>query len=244
MNVSSNFLDYVDFIGHGIYEIDNITYTNSKDSLEVAYKNGIRVIEVDFLFTNDGELVLNHIWDEDGSVSYNEFMHGVINDKYTPMDLKMLFECMRKYDDLYVVIDTKEELYDNEKEIFDVYEKIVNEAYLYDVSLLDRFIVQLYNFKDYKLLNKIYNFNNKIFSVYKFSEGFDIYSVVYYCLFNDIGSIVIPYEYINDDNISRKEILFIKNKGINVFVNTVNDRDIYNELLEYGIDGVYTDFLK
>ena len=156
MNVSSNFLDYVDFIGHGIYGIDNITYTNSKDSLEVAYKNGIRVIEVDFLFTNDGELVLNHIWDEDGSVSYNEFMHGVINDKYTPMDLKMLFECMRKYDDLYVVIDTKEELYDNEKEIFDVYEKIVNEAYLYDVSLLDRFIVQLYNFKDYKLLNKIY----------------------------------------------------------------------------------------
>ena len=106
------------------------------------------------------------------------------------------------------------------------------------------FIVQLYNFEDYKLLKKIYNFDNKIFSVYKFSDGFTIEKIVYYCLMNDINSIVIPYEYINDDNINREKIKFIKSKNINIFVNTVNDYDIYNTLLDYGIDGVYTDFLK
>ena len=171
-------------------------------------------------------------------------MNNKINNIYTPMDLKDLLEYMKKYNDLYIVIDTKEDLYDNNKTIFDVYKKIVDEVISYDIKLLDRFIVQLYNFEDYKLLKKIYDFDNKIFSVYKFSDGFTIEKVVYYCLMNNIDSIVIPYEYINDENINREKIKFIKSKNINIFVNTVNDYDIYNTLLDYGIDGVYTDFLK
>ena len=244
MRAKDNDLEKVKFIGHGIYGIDNISYTNSFESLELAIKNEIKVVEVDFLFTSDGELVLNHLWNNNIDVSYNDFMNNKINDIYTPMDLKELLNYMKRYNDLYVVIDTKEDLYDNNKTIFDVYKKIVDEVILYDNKLLDRFIVQLYNFEDYKLLKKIYDFDNKIFSVYKFSDGFTIEKVVYYCLMNDIDSIVIPYEYINDDNINREKIKFIKSKNINIFVNTVNDYDIYNNLLDYGVDGVYTDFLK
>ena len=54
MRAKDNDLDSVKFIGHGIYGIDNISYTNSFESLELAIKNEIKVVEVDFLFTNDG----------------------------------------------------------------------------------------------------------------------------------------------------------------------------------------------
>ena len=68
-------------------------------------------------------------------------MNSKINNIYTPMDLKDLLEYMKKYNDLYIVIDTKEDLYDNNKTIFDVYKRIVDEVILYDNKLLDRFIV-------------------------------------------------------------------------------------------------------
>ena len=139
MRAKDNDLEKVKFIGHGIYGIDNISYTNSFESLELAIKNEIKVVEVDFLFTSDGELVLNHLWNNNIDVSYNDFMNSKINNIYTPMDLKELLNYMKRYNDLYVVIDTKEYLYDNNKTIFDVYKKIVDEVISYDIKLLDRF---------------------------------------------------------------------------------------------------------
>ena len=89
----------------------------------------------------------------------------------------------------------------------------------------------------------IYNFKNKLVTVYKMNP-LNVYYITYYCLINNIDTIVIPLWYIDDGIINEKDIRFIKSKNIKIFVHTVNDRDIYNNLLDMGIDGVYTDSLS
>ena len=234
----------VTYIGHGTYGIDGIDYTNSLESLSLGYSKGIRVIEVDFLFTSDGELVLNHYWDETGWKSYSTFLNNKINDKYTALTIDDLLVFMKGREDLYIVMDTKENEYDNNKTVYDVYREIVSKTKLYDEELLDRFIIQLYGVEDLKEVNKIYKFKNKMFTMYKLGVEFNIRSIVYYCLYNDIDSITIPYTHIMYNLITESDIRFNRSKNINVYINTINDIELYNKLLDMGVTGVYTDFLN
>lgn len=246
-NDSNNLLKTTKFIGHAFYGVDNIDYTNSKEAMEYGYENGIRIMEVDFLFTSDGDLVLNHFWENGEWESSSEFLNKKIKDKYTAMNLDLLLEYMSYYDDMYIIIDTKENEYNNSKNIIDVYREIINKVRIYDENLLDRFIPQIYDFNIYKEINKLYEFKNKIFSIYKFSINNNpnlIKFITYYCLLYDIDSIVIPYEYIQYNILNEEVISFINSKNINVFVNTINDKIIYEELINIGITGVYTDYLK
>ena len=244
LDSEKSFFKNINYIGHATYGIDNIDYTNSKESLKFGYDKGIRVMEVDFLFTSDDELVLNHYWMGNTWESSEHFLESKVNNVYTPMSLSDLLEYMDEYEDLYIIIDTKENEYDNNKSIYDVYKKIVNETLEYDSKLLDRFIVQIYGFNDLKIINDIHDFENKMFSMYKLGDRFNIASVVYYCLYNDIDSLVIPYTHIMYNLLDEKDINFIRSKGINVYVNTINDKTLYKELVKMGVTGVYTDFLN
>ena len=234
----------VTYIGHGTYGVDNLDYTNSVQGLELGYKNGIRVMEVDFLFTSDGRLVLNHYWENGIWEDSNEFLNKKIKGSYTAMDILDLLKYMEKYDDLYIVMDTKENEYNNGKSVYDVYREIVNKTREYNEKLLDKFIIQLYSYDDLKEVNKIYEFKNKMFTMYKLGERFNIYNLVYYCLRNDVSSIVIPYTYFMYNLIDEDDVRFIRSKNIDVYVNTINDYNVYNNLLDMGVSGVYTDFLN
>lgn len=55
---------------------------------------------------------------------------------------------------------------------------------------------------------------------------------------------LVNYEKDSKNNfINSIHINKIKSKNLKLYVHTVNDRDKYNEYLNIGIDGVYTDFL-
>lgn len=246
-NDNNNLLYNTKFIGHAFYGVDNIDYTNSKEAFFEGYDNGIKIMEVDFLFTSDKELILNHFWEDSVWESSNNFLNKKVMSKYTPMSLDDLLELMSYYKDVYIVIDTKESEYNNGNDLIDVYKEIINKTIEYDKNLLDRFIPQIYNFDSYKEINKLHKFKNNMFSIYKFSINNNpnlIKFITYYCLFYDIDSIVIPYEYIEYGIINKDTIEFIRSKNINVFINTINDKNIYNELINMGITGVYTDYLK
>lgn len=236
----------VNFIGHGLYGIDSVDYTNSYEALELGYSNGITVMEADFLFTLDKKLVLLHSWEDDSlferRVSYDEFMSSKLLNKYTPLDLSSLLFIMKKYSNLYIIIDTKEETNSDEYNMIDVYKEIVANCMEYDESLLDRFIVQLYDYKDYSTMSKVYPFSAYIFTIYKMNK-FSIRQIVYFCLLHHIDTIALPLNYLVDGIVTTDDISFIKKKNIKVYVNTVNDFVTYQELLEIGIDGIYTDFL-
>ena len=246
-NDNNNLLYNTKFIGHAFYGVDNIDYTNSKEAFLKGYDNGIKIMEVDFLFTSDRKLVLNHFWEDSVWESSNNFLNKKVMGKYTRMSLDDLLEFMSHYKDVYIVIDTKENEYNHGNDLIDVYKEIINKTIEYDENLLDRFIPQIYNFDSYKEINKLHKFKNNMFSIYKFSINNNpnlIKFITYYCLFYDIDSIVIPYEYIEYGIINKNTIEFIRSKNINVFINTINDKNLYNELINMGITGVYTDYLK
>ena len=246
-NDNNNLLYNTKFIGHAFYGVDNIDYTNSKEAFKKGYDNGIKIMEVDFLFTSDRKLVLNHFWEDSVWESSNDFLNKKVIGKYTSMSLDDLLELMSYYKDVYIVIDTKESEYNHGNDLIDVYKEIINKTVAYDEDLLDKFIPQIYNFDSYKEINKLYKFKNNMFSIYKFSINNNpnlIKFITYYCLFYDIDSIVIPYEYIEYGIINKDTIEFIRSKNINVFINTINDKNLYNELINMGITGVYTDYLS
>lgn len=143
---------------------------------------------------------------------------------YTPMDIEMLLDFMLVYQDIYVIIDTKEDDYD-------IYQKLVSICLKRNTNLLDRFIVQIYDFKKY------------IFSTYKIS-GTDLTKVVYYCLLHHIDVIAVPKEQVLGGMISKEKIRFLKSKNIKLFVYTVNDEEEYYDFKSLGVDDIYTDYLS
>lgn len=235
------FFENVHYIGHAFYHIDGYTYTNSYEALENGYQNGIRVMECDFLTTSDNKFVLNHFWQQDKILSYQDFMKSKLNDYYTPMDLEDLLQYMHSHMDLYIIIDTKDNYYDNSFSTNDFYKRLVAYIQNYDSKMLKRFIPQIYDFSDYYDIKKVYNFSNYIFSLYKISN-ISLKKVTYFCLLHQIHAIAIPSWFIVEDKLD-KEIQFIKSKNIYLYSFTINEESLYETYRKKGINGVYTDFL-
>lgn len=228
------------YLGHALYGIDGNDYTNSMESLEYGYSKGIRVMEVDLLYTKDNHIVANHFWEFDYVLDYNIFMSEKIKNRYSPIDLEILIDYMIKYDDLYFVIDTKEDSYSDN--YLNIYKELIDYCKKIDESLLDRIIVQLYSFEMYYDIEEIYSFDNYIFTIYKFTD-FNILKISNFCVYNDIDVIAVPEWSIEDGNIKGNYVKFMKNKGLYVYAYTVNDKDVMERYFNMGIDGIYTDFI-
>ena len=54
-----------ELIAHAGGGINNTIYTNSREALDYNYSKGFRFFELDFDWTEDGELVLIHYWVND-----------------------------------------------------------------------------------------------------------------------------------------------------------------------------------
>lgn len=230
------------YIGHALYGIDGCDYVNSSDSLEYGYSKGIRVMEVDLLYTSDNELVVNHDWEYGIIKTYDEFMNNKIYGKYSPIDMKMLVNYMIKYRDLYLVIDTKEDSY-NEDNYLNLYRDLIDYCKNLDENILDRIIIQIYDYDMYSEIDKMYHFDNYIFSIYKLVDKFNILQLVHFCISNNIDVIGIPKGFIDGGIIKDNFIKFMKGKNIKLYVYTINNDVKYREYLSMGIDGIYTDFL-
>ena len=227
-------------IGHALYGIDNNFYTNSYESLNFGYSKGIKIFETDFLLTSDNKLILNHHWENDEVLSYEEYMSHKIVGQYTPMDIKNLLLYMQEHKDIYIVVDTKQDYYDSTK-FLDIYSKLVAEANNLDSKLLDRFIIQIYDYNDLRNIKQIYNFKDYIFTVYKLHE-ISVLKLISFCKFNNIDTIVFPQESIY--YLDSLDIGFIKLCNLKLYAHTVNDEQTFIVLSDYGVDGIYTDSLS
>ena len=239
-NYQYNIFDYYPIIGHALYGINNESYGNCLECLEEGYKKGIRLLEADFLFTSDNELILNHYWDQKIK-NKNSFLTSKIYGKYTPVNLSILLDKMMEYKDIYIIIDTKEDKYGNS--VYSVYEKIIEEALKVDESLLDRFIPQYYNYEMYKELKEIYDFKYDMVTLYKW-PNINYTEIINFCINENIEAITIPIWIYNDKIFTKENIQTLRDNNIKIFVHTINDNDLYEQLKVSGVDGIYTDFLN
>lgn len=238
-------------IVHALGEIDDITYSNSKEAMENSYCNGKKLLECDLIMTSDNQVVACHDWeiwnswndntgvetgDETAIPTFDEFMSTKIMGRYTALSGEDLIIYMKEHPDVYIITDTKEADPDVLGEPFTALVNLALENDCEDV--LDRFVVQIYHGYMYGVINDIYPFSNYIFTLYQ--EGYrgskdKIKEYASFCASNNVDVITMNVQYYND------ELLDICNRyGVQIFVHTVNDEKEIKTLLEKGV-GVYTD---
>ena len=223
-------------IYHACGGIDGLDYTNSVEALEETLSNGRRLVEVDFAYTSDKKLVCVHYWSnvstDDQLLSLAEFEAAEVCGKYTPMTAEMLIEYMAQYEDMYLVIDTKEA--DSVSVVSDLV-ALCGE----NTAIADRFVIQLYDKGIKAQMQKVYPFSNDnfLFTAYKFgpSKFADIMQVCY--------DEQIPVVTVADGRWDEATIGYYRDKGFLVFAHTVNRLDYVKNAVAQGVYGFYTDFL-
>ena len=154
---------------HACGKIDEYEYTNSVDALENSLKKGGRYIEVDLSLTKDKRVVCVHKWDKDTfeslgiaycteELSYDEFMNSKYYNKYSTMDLKTIIDYLKKYEDLYVMLDVTKNL--DDEDTTKIYELIVN-GFKENKELFKRVVIEGGSIEMFEAINSIYDFPNK-----------------------------------------------------------------------------------
>ena len=222
-------------VAHAGGGIENTMYTNSQQSLENAIKNGINVVEIDFNYTNDGHLVCYHLIENltnnpNSKMNLSQFLNFKIKNKYNPITIEYLFEQMKKNPELYIAVDTKHE------DLSTVVSDLIKSCT--DKELLNRLIIQCYYPKEKEKILKIYNFpeENFIFTPYKYTpDPLETFKIAYK---EGYHVTLMRYDFVNE-----KILKLFKDKNIHMYLYTVNDKNLANELFDKGSYGIYTDFL-
>lgn len=229
-------------LAHAMGGIGESVYTNSLEAFETAYENGFRVYEVDLVVTKEGEVVCSHEYlDEKGEViEYTSFMQEKIEDKYTPVDLKVLIDLMETYPDVYMMTDIK---WDNSMgstndDVITLVTALVEEAHKRETKdILDRMIIQIYNPKSYEIMESIYPFKNYVYTLYHYASP--IYEeILGFCLENNL-----PVVAMEESRVNKEIVEYFNQWNIDVLVYTINDETTASILREYGVKGIYTDWL-
>lgn len=234
-------------IAHALGGIDSLAYTNSLEAFEASYRKGHRTFEVDLAVTLDSELVCLRHWNEakkqgiteKSSLSREDFLSRKFAGKYTTLSLQHLFELMKKHQDVWLVTDTKGKTKREVERDFGILLATAQE--LGAEEILPRLVVQFYNEEMFETIEKVYPFENYIFTLYqlwrdKKPETFRKYAE--FCRENDVP-VITMWDYLATEKI----LEIARANGIAVYVHTVNDLARAKELQKLGVKGFYTDFL-
>lgn len=102
------------FIAHAGGEIDGKTYTNSLDAMNLNYRKGFRLFELDIVKTSDNFYVAAHDWkhwagiaeyDGDLPPRLKTFMRHKIHGKYLPLDMNTINVWFAEHPDAILVTD-------------------------------------------------------------------------------------------------------------------------------------------
>lgn len=164
-------------IAHALGGINGHRYTNSLEAFQYNYDKGYRVFEVDFTLTSDEKLVARHGWSDKtnklikqdliiydrGSANYDDFMQTPLSGFYTPIDVDDVIALMRKYEDVFFIIDITK----SSRDLVDKKYKLIIEAANHNPQVLDRIIPQVYHEWMLDDLMALYDFKSMIYTVYK-----------------------------------------------------------------------------
>lgn len=226
-------------IAHAMGSVNGVDYTNSKEAFEQSYKKGYRVFEIDLSFTSDNKIVLWHDWEEDTGKyvkqsgrkipTYEFFMSHKICKKYTPLSLEDLIDIMKSHPDIYVVTDSKETNY------LSILKSLVKES-KEDDTILNRFIIQFYEYNQYAKIQNVYSFKNCLFTIYNLRDR-NLDHIGSFCKENKVPVVGVPPKYAGN----KRDVAKLKEYGVYVYTYTINKPRNARFYKQCGIDGIYTD---
>lgn len=231
-------------MAHALGGYDGNIYNNTEEALVNAIQNGFKFIEVDMTLTSDNKLVCTHGFDDltcerTGVLyykevpTYNQFITTKLHGKYKPIKVGTLIEYMRKYPDLLLEIDLKDQDAEHTKIMISKLIKVCgNDAYI-----LNRILLQFYNKNNYEVIDSVYHFKYYQYITNK-NDFKDIDSLLKFCTSCQITSVAVNQKYITDNRIK-----MFKDNGIYILGYTVDDACTAKDLLNRGVDTVCTNFL-
>jgi len=226
-------------VAHAGGAISGYVYSNSLEAFEESVVHNIQLLEVDFMPTSDGVIVLTHVWQGMPSripgagthiMSHDEFLSARLFNRYTTMDLSMLIDFLDEHPDVRIVTDTKDG-YDNYTALY-----VIAEQY---PAHLHRFIAQAYRFEHVPRLRAL-GFEDVIVTLYLMPAELRENPA-------EIQRLALEYE-VYAITISEYGILpeFAAELGmeyIRYFAHTVNSYARAEELRQMGFYGIYTNHL-
>ncbi len=236
-------------VAHALGEVDGKIETNSKEAFINAWSNGFRVMEADFVYTSDGVLVVRHDFDKGGSyvrleiepnqelvMDSKTFQNTPIFFSQTPLRAVDLLHLMVEYPDVYLITDTKSTDQATVKKQFQELKQIAEN--IGHPEVLDRMIPQIYDEQMLGWVREIHPFENWIFTLYLYANP-DYDKIAAFCVENGIETVTLHQDRATKGNVDK-----LKAKGLKVYAHTTNRYLTMKELLEKGVDGIYTDRIK
>ncbi|CCQ95355.1 conserved exported hypothetical protein [[Clostridium] ultunense Esp] len=219
-------------VAHAGGAIYGFKLTNSLEALEESYSNGFQLIEMDFEWTSDGQVVAIHDWGpmverlfmiEERVLSLEEFKNSPVFMDLTLLEFSEIVKWLENKGDIYLVTDTKG---GNKKLLKYIYEN--------HKKIQTQIIPQVYSFEEYELARDM-GFDNIILTLYR--SKYTDEEIIEFAKKNKIFAITMP----KDRGYSS---LPMKLKKIDVFtyVHTINELYVFEELYENGVSGIYTDY--
>ena len=148
---------------------------------------------------------------------------------------------MAEHEDIYVACDMKDDIaYDNGNnyDITDGYRYLVDLATEMEIAeVLDRIIVNIYNYDAYDSIMEIYDFKNVTVRQHYVSPN-NYFELAEFCITHDIHVVSVSACYIEDAGIQ-----LLREYGIHIYVavaDYISDMRIFHEL---GADGAVTNYL-
>lgn len=241
------------YIAHAFGGILGDSYTNSYEAFLLNYRLGHRVFEVDFSLTEDGYTVATHDADhwrksttipldaeiktypiESKDFTYDNFMSSLSQGKYHTVDLSLLFQLLQEYPDIYIVTDTK---YVDQEDVEQQFSAFVTTASATDLSLLDRFIVQIYKPEMLDWIMKIYPWKSVIYTLYQ-DPDWTPENVLAFSKASGVKLITMWDTYLTADIAN-----LWKPAGLKIATHTLNNLARAEASRARGADVIYTDFL-
>lgn len=220
-------------VAHAGGQIGSHTYTNSIEAMENSYKNGIRLMEMDFEWSTDGQLVGIHSWDgfitkffnaQAKRHSYLEYENFKMINGWQHSTLEKLDNWYKEHPDGYLITDIKG---DNIQGL-----RILKHRY---PELAERTIPQIYKMEEYQKVKDL-GYQDIILTLYLMENTDD--EIINFASENKLFAVTMP-ELRAETTLPQR----LKDIGVYVYAHTVNSLKQADKLEKLGVSGFYSDMI-
>ena len=218
--------DILPVVAHGGGSIPDSPNASPLERLSYNYKRGHRLFELDFSWTADNEIVVKHDWRSVASVpTLEEFLQELPGRNAS---LAMIYSWMETNPKAFIVTDCK-------KRNLEFIAKVRMER----PELVHRFIVQLYQFKDYDLA-QTQGYRHMILTLYRCLSNTADDKIVAFAKSHPLFAVTMPKDRCCETDLAKR----LAQIGVHVFAHTINDQAIAQTIQSSGGYGVYSDTLR
>lgn len=224
-----------EFVIHAGGSLENKFYLNCVEGVQQYIEQNCKLIELDFIFTSDNEIICSHIFEcyQDYSLKNRPSLEQALNTpifgKYSTLTFSKLIQILKENPDVKIVFDTKEENY------IDLVSRMFEESENANFNLKRQMIIQVYSYENYLEMLE-FNFDEYWFTNYK-AKYTPNQIKKYFSSCEKVTTIVL-YEYYWK---VFRSVIFSTNKKI--AVHTVNDKALINFMQNRGVDYIYCDYI-